>query len=176
MSESTYGIMLTFDTAPALLNAVRALRRAGFQRMETYAPFAVEGLDEALGLRRNAIARVSFIAGAVGGLGTLGMQYFAAAINYPIRVGGRPFASWPAFLPGALEMTLLFAASAGVVAMLVGSGMPRFYHPVFHAEAFDRISQDHFAVVVCSDEPFGDDDIVRALQDIKPMHMQRVPL
>lgn len=147
-----YGCMAFFETPESLVHAVRALRKAGYAGIEAYTPFPVEALDEALGLSHTKVPLATFIGGAIGFVGMLAMQYIAAVLHYPERVGGRPFASWPAFIPAALEMTFLLAAAGGVLAMLVGNRLPTFYHAVFNAERFDRVSQDQFALVVRMEE------------------------
>jgi hypothetical protein len=143
-----YGWMAFFQTPETLVAAVRALRQAGYQNIEAYTPFALEELDQALALPGSRVPLATFFSGAIGFVGMLAMQYFAAVLHYPIRVGGRPFASWPAFIPPALEMTFLLAALGGVLAMLFGNRLPKFYHPVFHVERFERASQDEFVLVV----------------------------
>lgn len=156
-----YGCMAFFETPEALVHAVRALRSADYADIEAYTPFAVEGLDDALDLPHTGVPLATFAGGAIGFVGMLVMQYIAAVLNYPIRVGGRPFASWPAFIPPALEMTFLFAAAGGVLAMLIGNRLPKFYHAVFNVERFERASQDGFVLVVRMEE--GDASRLRGM-------------
>lgn len=166
--EERYGCMAFFETPEALVEAARALRKSGYERIEAYTPFPVEELDDALGLGGNHVPLATFLGGAIGGGGMLVMQYISAVLHYPIRVGGRPFASWPAFIPPALEMTFLLAAAGGVLAMLVGNRLPKFYHPVFNVERFERASQDAFVLVVRGE----DGELLRGL--LEGMHAVQV--
>ncbi|GAB2560776.1 DUF3341 domain-containing protein [Dyella jejuensis] len=172
-----YGCMAFFPTPEALVLAARALRKADYAGIEAYTPFAVKELDEALELPGNHVALATFAGGAIGFVGMLVMEYFSAVIDYPIRVGGRPFASWPAFIPPALEMTFLFAAAGGVLAMLIGNRLPAFYHPVFHVDRFEHASQDQFVLVVRMDDSQGDLERLRAvLEGLHPSQVEVVPV
>ncbi len=88
-----------------------------------------------------------------GGLGTFALEWYSAVFDYPINVGGRPTVSWPAFLPPAIEMTLVGAAVFGVIAMLIHSGLPRLHHPLFDVKAFERGSNDRFFLLLRADDP-----------------------
>jgi hypothetical protein len=168
-----YGCMAFFETPEALVHAVRTLRQAGYEGIEAFTPFPVEELDDALGIGGNCIPLMTFVGGAIGFVGMLAMQYIAAVLHYPIRVGGRPFASWPAFIPSALEVTFLFAAVAGVLAMLAGNRLPTFYHPVFNVERFERASQDGFVLVARMEE--GDASRLREmLQGLGAVQVEEV--
>ena len=171
-----HGCLAQFASVPALLAAVRQLRMDGYTRLEAYTPFAVEGLAEALGPVRNRIPLLMLLGGLAGGFGTLALQWYAAVIDYPIDVGGRPDASWPAFIPAALEMTILCAALAGVIGMLVGSGLPRLNHPLFNSGRFEAASRDGFFVLLRADDPrYEIDRVLHDFGRLNPLHVEQVP-
>ena len=174
--NAPYGCLAQFASVPALLAAVKQLRMDGYTRLEAYTPFAVDGLAEALGAGRNRIPLLMLCGGLMGGLGTLALQYYAAVVDYPIDVGGRPDASWPAFMPAALEMTILFAALAGIIGMLVGNGLPRLNHPLFGSERFEAASRDGLFVLLRADDPrYEVDRVLRDLGRLAPLHVEQVP-
>src|SRR5689334_12755798 len=139
-----YGVLAEFRTAEELLHAARAAREAGYDHVDAYAPFPVEGLADAVGMRRNTVAPATLIGGIVGGVGTYFMQWYAAVVSYPFNVGGRPLHSWPSFVPATFEITILGAALAAVGAMLIANGLPRLHHPLFAAPEFDLASRNRF--------------------------------
>lgn len=172
---SGQGWLARFDGAHALLVAVRELRALGYSRLEAYTPYAVEGLAEALGPVRNRIPLLVLLGGLCGGLGTLALQWYAAVIDYPVNVGGRPDASWPAFVPAALEMTFLFAAAFGVVGMFVANGLPRLHHPLFAVPGFEAASRDGFFLWLRADDERFDPRRARAdLERLAPLAIDEV--
>ncbi len=74
-----YGILAEFDEAEKLIAAARRCRAAGYEKMQTYTPFAVEELSEIMpGKYRNRIPAIVLIGGILGGLTGFFMQYFGA--------------------------------------------------------------------------------------------------
>lgn len=170
-----HGIVAEFDSADALRHTVRRLRLAGFERIETYTPFPVDGIDDrrAHGYALPLIA----LAGGFGGLavGYL-MQWYSAAINYPINVGGRPLNSAPAFVPITFEIMVLFAVFATVFGALILAGLYRLSHPVEAAPGFDRASQDRFFLCVEAADPRFDAERLRwVLTQYEPLRITEVP-
>src|SRR5258708_36563270 len=102
-----YGVMGEFETPEQLIHAVEKVREAGYRRLDAYAPFPVEGLSEALGLKRNLVPFITLLGGLAGGLGGFYFQYWASAITYPLNIAGPPPKSWPAFIPVRFELTFL---------------------------------------------------------------------
>jgi hypothetical protein len=78
----------------------------------------------------------------------LGMEWYSSVVAYPLNIGGRPAASWPAFGPPGLEVTLLCAGLFGFLAFLYGARLPHMYHPAFEAAALERTSHDRHALVL----------------------------
>jgi hypothetical protein len=148
-----YGVIAMFLQPEQVVAAAKAAYAAGYRRMEAYSPMPVHGLSEALGFERNALPLVVLLAGICGGVGGLFLQWFASAVHYPIIVAGRPYASWPAFIPVTFELTVLFAAFGAVLGMLALNGLPRPHHPIFNAPNFALASRSRFFLCVQAIDP-----------------------
>ena len=170
-----YGVMGEFETAKQLLHAAEKTRDAGYRKMDAYAPYPVEGLSEALGLRRSWVAPITLLGGLMGGLTGFGFQYWVNVISYPMNIGGRPLNSWPAFIPVTFELTILGASTFAVFGMLAMNKLPHPYHPVFNVERFSRASTDRFFLCIeASDPKFSITDSARFLQSVNAQHISEV--
>src|SRR5438105_15008076 len=94
-----YGVMGEFGTPEELLHAVEKVREAGYRRFDAFAPFPVEGLSEALGLKRNLVPAITLLGGLAVGVGGFFFQYLAMAITYPLTIVRRLLNTEPACLP-----------------------------------------------------------------------------
>jgi hypothetical protein len=151
-----HGLMVEFLTAAEILSATRRARQAGYREMDAYTPYPVEGLSAELGMRRSRIPFVVLMAGMVGaGVGFF-MQYYSMAVNYPWNVGGRPYNSWPVFVPIAFEIMVLVGSLGAFLGMLFLNGLPRPHHPVFNVPQFARSSQDRFFLCIETTDPHFD--------------------
>jgi len=153
-----WGLMAEFENPAELVAAARRARQEGYIRMDAYTPFPVEELAEALGLRRTKLPLVVLAGGLVGLVGGYLLQYYAAVVDYPLNVGGRPFHSWPAFIVPTFEMTILGASFAAVLGMLGMNKLPQPYHPVFNAPRFALASRDRFFLAIEAKDPRFDHD------------------
>lgn len=107
-----------FDDEDKLLEATEAARKAGYTIHDVYTPYAVHGLDEAMGLQQNKLAWVCLGFALFGLLFALWLQFWIGSIDWPLNVGGRPFNSLPAYLPVTFELTVLFGGLGVVFVML----------------------------------------------------------
>ena len=151
--EGNYGLMAQFDSPSAIIAAARRTYEVGYRRINAYSPFPIEGLSEAIGYHRDYVALCTLICGILGALGGFSLQYWTAAIAYPLNVGGRPLLSLPAFIPVTFECTVLLASFGAFIGNLLMSRLPQPYHPTFNAPNFARASQDRFFLCVKSDDP-----------------------
>lgn len=162
-----YGLLAEFVDAESLVAAAHRTHAEGYRRLDAFSPFPIEELAEAIGFRRNALPPLVLLGGIAGaGVGFFG-QYYAAVIDYPLNIGGRPFNSWPSFIPITFELTILFAALTAVLGMLLLNGLPMPYHPLFNAPRFALASRDRFFLCVeASDARFDRQGTRRFLESL----------
>ena len=91
-----------------------------------------------LRLPRTKLPWLVLCGGITGTLGGLALQYWASVIEYPMNIGGRPFASWVSFVIPAYETTILLASLTAVIGMIALNGLPLPYHPVFNVPEFSQ--------------------------------------
>jgi len=174
-SSSLYGVLAEFDTPGELLAATRRAHEAGYRQMDAYTPFPIEGLAEALGFHRTRLPLIVLLGGIVGGIGGYLMQYWIAAIDYPLNIGGRPLHSWPAFIPVTFELTILGAAIAAVLGMLILNGLPMPYHPLFHVPRFALVTRNCFFLCIEARDPkFDREETRRFLASVKAREVSDV--
>src|SRR5882762_11495500 len=171
-TPALYGIMAEFDNPSDLVAAARRTHEAGYRRINGYSPYPIEELDEAIGFTRTTLPLIVLAGGILGGLGGFFMQYWMEVINYPLNVGGKPYNSWPAFIPITFECTILCAAFAAVFGMLALNKLPQPYHPVFNAPNFALATRDSFFLVIeASDRKFEHDAVVEFMRGLAPKNL-----
>ena len=158
----TWGMLAEFETPEDLLQAARRATEVGYRRMDAYTPFPIHGLSAAMGFRPTKLPLVVLAGGLLGGAAALGTMWYSATIHYPLNVAGKPFASWPMFIPITFEATVFFAALFAVFGMLGMNGLPMPYHPIFNAPRFAFASRDRFFLCIEARDPRYQEDDVRA--------------
>ena len=142
---SQFQLLAIFDDECALTGAIGAAREHSLRIVDVYSPYAVHGLDRALGLKRSRLALVCLIGGALGAVLKLWFEVWTAAIDWPVDVGGKPWHSLPAFVPITFEVMVLFAGLSTVGAFLIVSRLRPGKEPkLVHL----RVTDDRFALVL----------------------------
>jgi hypothetical protein len=174
-SPTLYGLMAEFETPTALVAAAERARLDGYRKMDAYSPIPIEELSDALGLRRTRLPMLVLGGGILGGLAGYGLEYWSQVIEYPMNIGGRPYHSWPHFIPVTFETTVLGAALAAFVGMWALNGLPMPYHPVFNVPAFVRASRDRFFLCIEATDPRFDRHATwKFLEGLQPVGVSEV--
>jgi mono/diheme cytochrome c family protein len=93
---------------------------------------------------------------------------WVSLVDYPLIIGGKPFWSWPAFVPVAFEVTVLLVAVLTVVTMIVlFFKFPNNSHPLHDTPYMKRVSSDKFGISIQADDPkFNERDVTAFLKKV----------
>jgi len=147
-----------FEAESEILSAARAARKAGYQIDDVYTPYAVHGMDEAMGLPQSRLSWVTFLAGLSGLVLMLTFEWWMTAVAWPLNVGGKPYFSLPAYIPVAFEFTVLCAGLCSVGALFLVAKL----YPGKQRPQLPRVTNDRFALAVKLGGP-ADEGAVRKL-------------
>jgi hypothetical protein len=171
-----YGVMAEFEDPTSLVEAARRTYDEGYRVFDSFSPFPIHEIFEVMHLHDKRVPLLVLGGGITGLLTGLGLQVWVSAIAYPLNIGGRPYLSWPMFVPVTFELTILFAAFAAVFGMFILNGLPMPYHPVFNVKRFDQASRDKFFLVIQARDPkFDLDTVWKFLEALHPREVIDVP-
>jgi mono/diheme cytochrome c family protein len=160
-----HGLLAEYKTPAEILKAARAIRDAGFSRWDTFTPFPVHGIDQAMGIRMTILPWIVLGAGLTGLATAILLQWWTNSFDYPWVISGKPIFSIPANVPIMFELTVLFAGITTLVAMLVLNNLPLPSHPLDFVKRFARSTDDRFFLLVEAADPKFDETRTKALID-----------
>ncbi len=166
---SSRNLLGFFERERDILAATRAVREAGFQIADVYAPYAVHGLDKAMGLAPSKLPWVCFALGVSGAALKVWFEFWTTAQDWPLNVGGKPWNSLPAFVPVTFEVMVLFAGLSTVAAFFFVSRLWPGKKPILADLA---VTDDRFVLVI--EESNAAFDAQKVQQLLEKFHVVRV--
>ncbi len=153
-----HGLLAEYRSAQELIDAAQAAKDAGYRELDAFSPFPIEPLSEIVcDHQKSKVPMVCFVGGTIGALGGWGLATWTSVMVYPMNIGGKPYNSWPAFIPVIFECMVLIAAFSAGLGMLALNGLPQPYHPVFNVERFRaKASRDGFFLCLEARDPSFD--------------------
>ena len=152
--QPLYGLMAEFADATTLVEAAKRTHAEGYRKMDAFSPYPIHELFDAMELNDKRLPFMVLMGGIIGCIAGFGLCYWVSVIAYPLNIGGRPFNSWPSFIPVTFEVTILLASLTTVLGMILLNGLPMPYHPVFNVKRFaEHASQDGLFLAIEADDP-----------------------
>lgn len=167
MSEikKNWGVLAEFENPAELLHAAQKLNDLGYRKFETWSPFPIHGMDDAMGLSGSKVPWITLGGGLTGlSIGLL-LQWWTGAVDYPLVIGGKPYFAWQFALPVTFELSILLSAFGTVFGMFALNMMPRPYHPLDKVPAFRRVTDDKFFLSIEVSDPLFDMEATQKLLD-----------
>ena len=142
-------LVAVFSSATDLLAATRAARDRGCRILDAYTPYAVHGLDDAMGLSPTRLPYITFLCGLLGVMFILWFQHWTTAVDWPLNVGGKPWNSLPAFVPITFEIMILCAGLGSVATLLLRCKLVPGKRAALPARG---VTSNRFALVLSPDD------------------------
>lgn len=172
-----------FETPDAIVHAAERVRDAGYTKWDCHTPYALHGLDQAMGLAPTKIGVISFIFGLTGVLTAFLLIYCTNAMDtsvmgfagYKAIVGGKPPGAFPSMVPIMFELGILLCGLSTLLGLLGLNKLPRHHHPVFSSDRFARATDDrYFISIEAADEKFDLEATRELLESTEPSHLELV--
>lgn len=161
-----------YDTPNAIAQAAMKVRDAGYKNWDCHTPYAMHGMDEAMGLKPTRIGVLSFIFGMLGvATAVILIQYTNAfdfdflslGAGYPLIVGGKPPGAFPSMVPIMFELGILLCGFATLFGLLGLIKLPMHNHPIFESDRFEAATDDKYFISIEAEDQKFDLDRTRAL-------------
>jgi hypothetical protein len=170
-----FGLLAEFDSPESLILAAERIRDAGYKNFDCHSPFPIHGLDKTMGMPRSRLGYVAGLFAIIGFIGAITLQWWTSTIDYPIVISGKPLFSYQAFVPVTFALAVLFSAISAVFGMLIFNKLPMFFHPLFSADRFRKVTDDGFFVSIeAADELFELEKTKAFLDSIGGTNIEKV--
>ena len=143
------GILAIFEDPDSLKDAASKVHRMQIKKFDAYTPFAIHGLEKAMGLKRSWIPWATLFLGLVGWCLGFYFQVWTMAIDWPVNVGGKPYIAWPAYIPITFESMVLIGGVSTVLILFAVCKLPNWFRPVLDKQ----LTNDRFGLFISEDDP-----------------------
>lgn len=156
MAKRNWGIVAEFANPAELMHAAQKAKAAGYKKFETWSPFPIHGMDDAMGLSGSKVPWIALAGGLTGMTIGLTLQWWSGSIAYPLVIGGKQLFSWEFALPVTFELSILLASFGTVFGMFGLNKLPRPHHPLDNVPAFKGVTDDKFFMTIETADPMFD--------------------
>ncbi len=158
--KKVVGLLAQFEGPSSLLHACEHARDEGIQKMDSFTPFPIHGIERAMGVPRTILPFIVLAIGLSACAAGLGLQWFTNSTEnwgpwsgYQFKISGKPYFSLPANIPVTFEIIVLSSAFAAFLGMFILNRLPRLAHPLHRIPRFRRATNDGFFLVVEAADP-----------------------
>ncbi|HKJ31220.1 MAG TPA: DUF3341 domain-containing protein [Balneolales bacterium] len=170
-----HGILAEFKNPAALLHAAETVNNAGYSKFDTFSPFPIHGMDEAMSLKKSKVGWIVLGFGLVGLFGAITLMVWVMSSAMPVSISAKPLVDPPIYVPITFELTVLLSSFGAVTGMLLLNGLPKPHNPLFNSENFNRATDDGFFLYIESkDALFSEDKTADFLEEAKALNIEKI--
>lgn len=173
--KKIFGVLAEFRNPKELIDAASAVQKSGYKKFDTYAPFPIHGMEDAMGLKKSPLGWIVFGGAMIGFFGAVALMVWVMGYDYPLNISGKPFVNPPIYVPITFELTVLLSAFAATFGMIALNNLPRLHNPLFNVDRFEKASDDSFFVCIeAEDDLFSEEKVKKLFSDADATHIETV--
>ena len=162
-NQKLYAVSALFDTPDDIIRASKETVKAGYTKFDTNTPYPIHGIEKAMSLKPSFVGFITLVFGLSGAAFAFLMMSWMTTSSYPLIIGGKPYFTWPAFVPITFEVTVLFSAVGTALALLfVLFRFPNVSHPIHDTDYIKAVSADKYGLIILTIDPLFDEQKVKA--------------
>ncbi|MBP3191069.1 DUF3341 domain-containing protein [Natronogracilivirga saccharolytica] len=175
-SKNPFAVLAEFKNPADLMDAASAVNKAGYKHFDTYSPFPIHGMDDAMGLKSSKLGWIVLIHGIIGLAGGIALQVWSMNIAYPVHISGKPYLNFPAFVPVAFALVILLSSFGAFMGMFFLNKLPRLHNPLFNSNHIERASDDGFFLCIEARDPiFAEKKTTEFLEKLGATNTEIIP-
>jgi hypothetical protein len=162
-NQKIWGAIAEFENPARLVESIEKVRTSGYSKFEAWSPFPIHGIEDAMDLPGSKVPWITLAGGLTGLTIAFLLQWWTAAVDYPIVIGGKPLFAWEPSVPIFFELTVLLSGIMTLVGLMLLNGMPKPYHPLDKYAPFRRVTDDKFFITIEATDPKFDAEACQTL-------------
>lgn len=148
MKKSSKGVLGFFFHVDSSVEAIKDLKKAGFETLTVMSPVPHHEIEEALGKRESRVRFFTLTGAILGCISGFALTIYTSVV-WPLPTGGKPIVSLPPYAIIAFELTILLGALANLLGLLITGRLPSF----FRKKVYDRkFCEDRIGIFVTCEE------------------------
>jgi len=159
-----YAIGALFKDPNKLVKLAKKLTELGYKNWDVHSSYPLHGLPKVMRLKWSPLGYVALILGLTGTFTGLFLTWWTMSVDYPLTIGGKPWFSFPAFVPVLFELTVLFASVGTAIVMLfIIFKFPNNRHPLHDSYYLRKVSEDFCGLIIEAKDPKFDYSEVKSI-------------
>lgn len=175
-SKNPFAVLAEFENPADLMDAASAVNKAGYKHFDTYSPFPIHGMDDAMGLKPSKLGWIVLIHGIIGLVGGIALQVWSMDIAYPVHISGKPYLNFPAFVPVGFALVILLSSFGTFMGLFFLNKLPRLHNPLFNSDRIERATDDKFFLCIEAKDPiFTEKKTTEFLEKLGATYTETIP-
>ncbi len=174
--EKLYAIGALFKDPNKIVSAVKRIVELGYKNWDVHSSYPLHGIPKKMRLKWSPLGYIALILGLTGTTTGLFLTWWTMSVDYPLTIGGKPWFSFPAFVPVLFELTVLFASVGTAIFMLfIIFKFPNNQHPLHDTDYMRKVSVDYYGILIeAKDVKFDVAQVKNLLNEFQPDEIHEI--